>query len=66
MSQEVFAVGGLFGHAVLLKHVGSDLYRGSWTIPSAVAPGAYAFSFTGAMDNCLENKIYRQATLTVA
>ncbi|MGH2410288.1 MAG: carboxypeptidase regulatory-like domain-containing protein, partial [Chloroflexota bacterium] len=58
MSAEVFAVNGAFGQSVLLRHVGNDVYRGTWQVPSGVAPGAYQFFFFGAMENCLENQPY--------
>jgi len=65
LSSEVFAVNALFGHVVLLRHAGGDLYRASYTVPSSVAPGAYSFAFFGAMESCLENAPYLRQTLTV-
>ncbi len=65
LSTEVFAVNGLFGHVVLLRHAGGDLYRASYTVPSGPAPGAYTFAFFGTMESCLENAPYLRQTLTV-
>jgi hypothetical protein len=65
LSKEVFAVNGLLGHSVWLQQAGGTLYRSAWRLPRSVAPGTYTFSFFGAMENCLENKIYERVTLTV-
>lgn len=65
MSAEDFAVNGPLGLSVLLGHVGSDVYRGTWTIPAGTKAGTYTFSFFGAMDNCLENHPYQQVALAI-
>ena len=65
MSAEVFAVNSTFGTAVLLEHRGSDIYVGSFTVPAGAKPGAYTFTYFGAMHNCLENARYLTQVLTV-
>ncbi len=65
MSGEVFAANSALGHAVLLRHVGADLYSGTWRMPLHAALGAYTFTFFGAMHNCLENAVYPREKLTV-
>jgi len=65
LSAEEFAVNGPLGQSVLLLHVGSDLYRGTWKIPAGTKAGTYSFAFFGAMENCLENKPYSYVSLAI-
>jgi sulfocyanin len=66
MSAEDFAVNGPLGISVLLLHVGSDTYRGTWQVPAGTKAGSYDFAFFGAMQNCLENQPYQHVTLKIA
>ncbi len=66
LSAEQFAVNGPLGQSVLLLHAGSDLYRGTWTIPAGTKAGTYSFAFFGAMENCLENKPYSYVSLAIS
>jgi plastocyanin len=65
LSAENFAMNGTLSHSVLLGHVGTDLYRGTWKIPMGTKPGSYQFSFVATMENCLENQPYPHLTLTI-
>jgi plastocyanin len=65
LSAEEFAVDGPLSVSVLLAHVGSDVYRGTWQVPAGVTPGTYDFAFFGAMENCLENQPYQHVTLKI-
>jgi sulfocyanin len=65
LSAENFAVNATLSHSVLLQHVGSDTYRGTWQIPAGTKPGAYVFSFIATMENCLENHPYPYVSLTI-
>jgi plastocyanin len=65
LSEENFAVNPILSHSVLLLHVGSDTYRGTWKIPAGIKPGTYVFSFIATMENCLENHPYQQVSLTI-
>lgn len=65
LSAENFAVNGALSQSVLLAHAGSDVYRGTYTIPNGVAAGKYVFTFIATMENCLENPSYPRLTLTV-
>jgi sulfocyanin len=65
LSAENFAVNPVLSHSVLLLHVGSDTYRGTWKIPAGIKPGTYVFSFIATMENCLENHPYQQVSLTI-
>jgi sulfocyanin len=65
LSAENFAVSAILSHSVLLQHVGSNTYRGTWQIPTGTKPGTYVFSFIATMENCLENQPYQHISLTV-
>lgn len=65
LSAENFALNATLSHSVLLQHVGSNTYRGTWKIPAGTKPGTYVFSFIATMENCLENHPYQHVSLTI-
>ncbi|MGI8404995.1 MAG: carboxypeptidase-like regulatory domain-containing protein [Thermomicrobiales bacterium] len=65
LSSEVIAANPQLGWMVLMKSVGGDRFRATVTIPSASAPGDYAFAFFAASNACYVNSVFPKVTVHI-